>query len=75
MSPQKMTLGLDRTKRMAERLAALVKRFESEMDPDLPMGINPPRDVGLAGISDYDGTAGVDPRPDFVRADDEEWYR
>jgi hypothetical protein len=58
-------------------LKRLADRYEQEMiaagllTPDLQMGIHPPPDTVLDGISSYDGTAGFDNRPDFVRADDE----
>jgi hypothetical protein len=73
MLPEKMTTESDRIKRAAERLAALVKRYEQEMDTEVPMGINPPEEVVIGGISEYDGTAGWNNKPDFVRRDDEEW--
>ena len=40
-------------------------------DLDAIVLIPPRNDVALDGIADYDGTAGFDPRPDFVKADDE----
>lgn len=49
----------------------LIARYEAEMDPDIPCGVNPPPGMELDGISHYDGTAGFDNRPDFVREDDE----
>ena len=68
-------MELDRIKRAREALQKLVERYTREMNPRLPMAIHEPPDVDLAGISDYDGTAGFDPRPDFVKEDDEEWER
>jgi len=60
-----------------DRIKRLVARYEQEFQerglitPDLQMGINPPPEMTLDGISRYDGTAGWDMRPDFVREDDE----
>ena len=66
----------DRIKRAREALQKLVARYTDEMDKRLPMAIHAPADdVAIAGISEYDGTAGFDLRPDFVRKDDEEWER
>jgi hypothetical protein len=53
----------------------LVKRYEDEMDPVLQMGIHEPPPMILDDISRFDGTAGYDNRPDFVREDDEEWLK
>jgi len=63
----------DIKKRLRERYERLIKFYLSEMDKRVPMAIHEPDDVDLAGISDYDGTAGFDPRPDFVKKDDEDW--
>ena len=66
----------DRIKRAREALQKLVARYTDEMDKRLPMAIHAPADdVAIAGISEYDGTAGFDPRPDFVKQDDEAWLR
>ena len=65
----------DHIKRAREALQKLVARYTQEMDKRVPMAIHEPPDVDLAGISDYDGTAGFDPRPDFVKEDDEAWLR
>lgn len=72
--PLKTITALGRIKQAA--LDRLVARFErefeqAELPPELQMGLNPPRGTALDGIIWYDGTAGVDNRPDFVRADDE----
>jgi hypothetical protein len=60
-----------KAQRVKERLAQLVKQYVAEMDPHIPMGIHAPPPMELDGQSEWDGTAGFDSRPDFVREDDE----
>ncbi len=63
---------VQRVRDAARLLDTWVERYLREMDPDMPLGINIAEDTGaLVGISDYDGTSGFDPRPEFVKEDDE----
>jgi hypothetical protein len=66
----------DRIKsRARQHYERLVQHYLKQMDKRLPMGIHEPDDVSIAGISEFDGTAGFDPRPDFVKKDDDEWAK
>jgi hypothetical protein len=64
-----------RIKQAQVALQKLIARYTKEMNSRVPIGLHAPDDVGLAGISSYDGTGGFDNRPDFVKEDDEKWAK